>query len=63
MKKIAIYSLVVALFLTGTVEAGLSSKKSAYQGGTTKEQFFPGAKDPVEGKLDTSDETALKFAL
>jgi len=61
MKKFAIYSLVVSMFLTSTVLAGLSSKKAAYQGGTTREQFFPGAKDPVEGTLETGDETDLKF--
>lgn len=61
MKKIVVYSLIVSLFVTSTVQAGLGSKKAAYQGGTKREQFFPGAKDPIEGTLDTGDEKDLKF--
>jgi hypothetical protein len=61
MKKLIIYSLALCLLVTTTAQAGLSSKKTAYQGGTAKEQYFPGAKDPVEGILDTGDENELKF--
>ncbi len=41
--------------------AGLGSKKAAYQGGTTKDKDFPGAKQSVEGYLDTADESELRF--
>lgn len=41
--------------------AGLGSKKAAYQGGTTKDKDFPGAKEGVEGTLNTADEKELKF--
>ncbi|MFN7930283.1 MAG: hypothetical protein U0Y68_20625, partial [Blastocatellia bacterium] len=44
-----------------TALAGLGSKKAAYQGGTTKDKDFPGAKEGVEGTLNTGDEKELKF--
>lgn len=61
MKKFTILVLIVCLALSPNVLAGLNSKKAAYQGGTTKDQNFAGAKDAVEGVLNTSDETELKF--
>lgn len=61
MRKIVIGSLIFCLILNPTALAGLDSKKAAYQGGSTKDKDFPGAKDAVEGKLNTSDEKELKF--
>ena len=50
------------VFNTTTFAAsGLDGKKAAFQGGTTKEKDFPGAKKPVEGNLITNDEKLLKF--
>ncbi len=40
----------------------MGSKKAAYQGGTTKDKDFAGAKEGVEGTLHTDDETQLKFS-
>ena len=39
--------------------ASVGSKNAAYFGGTV--ETFNGAKDPVEGKLDTTNVTALGF--
>ena len=61
MKKITILTLVLCLVLNATVQAGLSGKKAAYHGGSTKDKDFPGAKDAVEGNLNTGDEKVLKF--
>lgn len=59
-QSIAVF-LILALLIPTFAFAGLNSKKAAYQGGTTKDLDFPGAKDAVEGNLNTGDETALKF--
>lgn len=61
MKRFILTALCLTLFLNATALAGLNSKKAAYQGGTTKDKDFPGAKDAVEGILNTGDETLLKF--
>jgi hypothetical protein len=61
MKKTAVITLAICLFLSTTVLGGVDSKKAAYHGGTTKDKDFPGAKEGVEGKLITTDEKALKF--
>lgn len=61
MKRIVALSLVVSLLLTTTAFAGLDAKKAAYQGGTTRDKDFPGAKEAVEGVLDTGDENELRF--
>ncbi len=61
MKKIATLSLILTLLLHSVALAGLDSKKAAYQGGTTKDKDFPGAKESVEGVLNTADEHELKF--
>ncbi len=53
--------LIVSLLIPSVAMAGLSSKRAAYQGGTTKDRDFPGAKDAVEGYLDTSDANDLRF--
>jgi hypothetical protein len=60
-KKNTIIVLVICLALNAPVLAGLDGKKAAYQGGTTKDKDFPGAKEAVEGNLNTSDEKVLKF--
>lgn len=61
MRRFILTVLVLSLVLNSTATAGINSKKAAYQGGTAKDRDFPGAKDPVEGILNTSDEKALKF--
>jgi hypothetical protein len=53
--------LIFSLLFSSLAFAGISSKKAAYQGGTTKEKDFAGAKDAVEGNLITSDENELRF--
>ena len=61
MKRLFASIIVSCLFLNIVALAGIGSKKAAYQGGTMKEKYFPGAKDSVEGILNTSDEKELKF--
>jgi hypothetical protein len=61
MKKALLLSLCLSLGLNSNVLAGLGSKKAAYQGGTTKNQDFPGAKDAVDGILHTDDSRELLF--
>lgn len=61
MRKAISFCLIIALFAPTTLMAGLGSKKAAYQGGTTKDKDFPGAKQSVEGYLDTADESELRF--
>ena len=59
MKRL-IAAIVVATMLAPSVAfASVGSKKAAYFGGTVV--TFNGAKDPVEGKLDTTNVTALGF--
>ena len=47
---------VLLTLMSGYAEA-LDSKKAAYYGGTVS--VFAGAKEPVEGRLNTADETTL----
>src|SRR5215813_503058 len=61
MKRSIIYILFVCLVINAPVLAGLSSKRAAYRGGTTKDRDFPGVKEAVEGTMDTSDEKELRF--
>jgi hypothetical protein len=61
MKKVIALCLIVSLFGSTAAMAGLGSNKAAYQGGTTKDRDFPGAKKAVEGYLDTRDENELRF--
>jgi hypothetical protein len=61
MKRLFTITLSFCLILTPTVLAGLDGKKAAYQGGTTKDADFPGAKSAVEGILNTSDPDNLRF--
>lgn len=61
MKKIIVFALLFSFALNSIALAGLGSKKAAYQGGTTKDKDFPGAKEGVEGMLNTGDESALVF--
>ncbi len=63
MKKIISILICLSIVFNTTVFAagGLDGKKAAFQGGTTKEKDFPGAKKPVEGNLNTGDEKLLKF--
>lgn len=62
MKKLVILTLIFTLAFNAIAFAGLDSKKAAYQGGTTKDKDFAGAKEGVEGILSTDDETQLKFS-
>jgi hypothetical protein len=61
MRKAIAFCLIVSLFVPTAAMAGLGSKKAAYQGGTTKDKDFPGAKEFVEGYLDTGNENDLRF--
>ncbi|MBS1813160.1 MAG: hypothetical protein JST84_33650 [Acidobacteria bacterium] len=61
MKKIIVFALLFSFALNSIALAGLGSKKAAYQGGTTKDKDFPGAKEGVEGTLNTTGESALVF--
>jgi hypothetical protein len=59
MKRL-IAAVVVATMLAPSIAfASVGSKNAAYYGGTV--EAFNGAKDPVEGKLDTASVTALGF--
>src|SRR6478736_5477850 len=62
MKRIIVSALTLCIVLNATAFAGLSSKKAAYQGGTTKDKDFSGAKDAVEGVLNLNDENELRFS-
>ncbi|MBN1567261.1 MAG: hypothetical protein JXA73_05415 [Acidobacteria bacterium] len=61
MKKAFVASLILLFSVTSAAIAGVGSRKAAYQGGTTKERDFPGAKKAVEGYLVTENETELRF--
>ncbi len=61
MKRILATLIVISLFSSISVFAGIDSKKAAYQGGTTKDKDFPGMKKPPEGTLNLDDEKELKF--
>lgn len=61
MKRIILTVLCFSLVFSSPVVAGLNSKKAAYQGGTTKDKDFAGAKEAVVGILNTGDEKLLKF--
>jgi hypothetical protein len=58
----AIAVLLIMSFLVPSVAvAGLGGDKAAYQGGTTKDKDFSGAKSAIEGFLDTSNENEFRF--
>jgi hypothetical protein len=59
MSKV-VAGLLVVLVLTEHVAFALGSRDAAYFGGTLS--ALGNAKDPVEGRLDTSNEEALIFA-
>ncbi len=61
MRKMIALCLMVSFLIPSVAMAGLSSKKAAYQGGTTKGRDFPGAKSAIEGNLNTSIENELRF--
>jgi hypothetical protein len=61
MRKTIALALVAALSLNATAFAGIGSKKAAYVGGSTKDKDFPGAKESVEGELQTGDEKEMRF--
>jgi len=58
MKKLTAIVVLLSL-LTPTAALAVDSKGAAYFGGTVT--AFKDAKDPVEGTLDTKDESALMF--
>ena len=58
MKRLIVVVLCLS-FVAPSLALAVDSKKAAYFGGTVA--TFNGAKDPVEGKLDTTNETALTF--
>lgn len=53
--------LLIVAFLVPSAFAGLGGNQAAYQGGTAKDKDFPGAKKEVEGYLDSSSESDLRF--
>lgn len=59
--RVMVWYLVTVFLTPIPTLAGLDSKKAAYQGGTAKDRDFAGAKEAVEGILDTDDEKELKF--
>ena len=59
MKKIIVLALLLSFVVNATALAGLGSKKAAYQGGTTKDKDFPGAKEGVEGTLNPTTGQAI----
>ncbi len=61
MKRAISFCLILSFIFPSTLLAGLGAKKAAYQGGTTKDKDFPGVKKEVEGTLDTSSESELRF--
>ena len=56
MKRLVAFALVIS-FIAPTVALALDGKKAAYFGGTVS--TFAGAKEPAEGRLDTTDQDAL----
>ncbi len=61
MKKTIVLLLALCMLLNATAFAGLDGKKAAYQGGTTKDKDFSGAKEAVIGNLNMGDDNDLKF--
>ena len=61
MRKTIAFCLVLSIVMPSIGVAGIGNKMAAYQGGTTKDKDFPGAKKAVEGHLVTESETELKF--
>ncbi len=61
MKKLIALCLIFSFITAATGLAGIGSRKAAYHGGTTREKDFLGAKEAVEGYLDTDNETELRF--
>lgn len=59
MQRLIAFVVAVTLLAPTAVLASVGSKNAAYFGGTV--ETFNGAKDPVEGKLDTTDVSALGF--
>lgn len=53
--------LIVALLIPTAALAALNSKRAAYQGGTTRNQDFPGAKEEVKGYLDLDWPHIMRF--
>ena len=51
MKRIVAFALSLAIFSAAPLALATDSKGAAYYGGTLS--AFNGAKDPVEGKIDT----------
>jgi hypothetical protein len=60
MGMVRVIASVLALTLVAEASLlALDAKKAAYFGGTVS--IFAGAEDPIEGRLDTSNEDALVF--
>lgn len=55
------FCLIATLLFQVSASARLDSKKASYQGGTTKDKDFPGAKEGVVGELNLANETHLRF--
>ena len=59
MKGIVAFALSLAIFIEAPIVLATASTGATYYGGTIT--AFDGAKDPVEGKIDTANEKALTF--
>jgi hypothetical protein len=60
MRRLIATTIVLAIIVEASVAFAVDSKGAAYYGGTIT--TFNGAKDPVEGTLDTTNEKALVFS-
>jgi len=60
MKKTIVASIVIVSLLINS-PALAAGNNASYMGGSTKDKHFPGAKEKVEGILQTGDDAALKF--
>jgi hypothetical protein len=61
MRKALFFCLILSFVAPSTGIAGLGNRKVAYQGGTTRDKDFEGAKKAIEGYFVTESETELKF--
>ena len=61
MKRLITVVVCLTFIFNTFAFASVGSTKAAYVGGSTKEKDFSGVKKEVEGSLDTTNETELKF--
>jgi hypothetical protein len=59
MKRLVALALCIS-FVAPSLALAVGSRRASYTGGTAS--VFSGAKDPIEGDLNTSEEKALTLA-